>query len=235
MQLNVAVLEDDQALREDILVPELVALGFRAEGFASSTALYERIRESPFDLAVIDIALDGEHGLDIAQRLRAMATIGIIALTGRTVQSERISGLRESIDAWLTKPVELDLLAATLHSVSRRLHPGKKPCTRAVGDHAWRLNDDGWQLQAPDGREMSLNLAERRLLTRLFRMPNEPVARDALIAELAEPDADFDPHRLEMLIHRLRRKIVRSFGTALPLRSVRGCGYLVLGSDSRSS
>ncbi len=234
MQLSVAVLEDDRALRDDILVPELQALGFRAEGFAHSAGLYERMRVNPFDLAVIDIALDGEYGLDVAQRLRAMALIGIVTLTGRAVHSERIIGLRESIDAWLTKPVEIELLAATLHSVSRRLHPRKSPSDRASAEKSWQLTDNGWHLQSPDGREMSLNLAERRVLTRLFLSPNEPVLRESLISVVAEPDEDFDPHRLDMLIHRLRRKIVRSFGMALPLRAVRGCGYLILGGDSRS-
>lgn len=237
MRLSVAVLEDDEALREDILVPQLDAYGFRAHGFAHSSDLYERMRVDPFDLAVLDIALDGEHGLDIAQRLRSMAAIGIVTLTGRASHGERINGLRDSIDAWLTKPVEIELLAATLQSVSRRVHPYPRPppAVFAALVGAWKLSADGWHLQAPDGREVMLNMAERRVLSVLFRSPNEPVARDSLIAELAEPDVDFDPHRLEMLVHRLRRKIADGVGQALPLRSVRGCGYIVFSDNTREA
>nr|WP_255692543.1 helix-turn-helix domain-containing protein [Luteimonas sp. XNQY3] len=72
-----------------------------------------------------------------------------------------------------------------------------------------------------------MSLPERRLMAQLAAMPKEPVTREALIAALAEDVDDFDPHRLEMLIHRLRKKCLQATGHELPVRTVRGVGYVL--------
>lgn len=225
--LHVAVLEDDDEFREEILVRGLARPGFRVEGFATSDALDRRMRATTFDLLVLDIGLAGEHGLDVARRLRGLSPIGIVALTGRADRAEQIAGLGESVDAWLLKPVDIDVLAATLHSVGRRLGADTGSSGR------WRIDDNGWHLRAPDGSSLVLTLVERQLLRRLFAAAGEPVARAELIAALAPAGDEFDPHRLEMLVHRLRRRIGEQLGTALPLRALRGRGYVLVAGDER--
>jgi len=233
---TVAVLEDDAEFRDVILVPELRAHGFEAEGFATSAELYRRMLGGGFDLLVLDIGLAGEHGLDVAASLRAVSTIGIVALTGRGDRAEQIAGLDASIDAWLSKPVEIDLLVATLRSVARRLGSALPQPVPMVGERGgWQLEDDGWHIRGPDGRNLALSLAERRVLLRLFGTPGEPVTREELVADLASNAEEFDPHRLDMLVHRLRRKVLDRFGAGLPLRAVRGCGYVLLGAEERNA
>lgn len=229
MAFNVAVLEDDAEFREAILVPELSALGFDVEGFATSVDLERRMLSKSFDVLVLDVGLSGEHGLDVARRLRARsATIGIIILTGRGIQEEQVAGLRESIDAWLAKPIDMDVLAATLISVVRRLRAGAGDAMPSAEANEWRITANGWQLVAPQGQQLDLNLAERLLLSRLFRTPRETVARDELIACIASTPEEFDPHRLEMLVHRLRRRVLERLGESLPVRAIRGSGYMAL-------
>ena len=80
---------------------------------------------------------------------------------------------------------------------------------------------------------MPLNLLERHLLIRLFASAGELVAHADLIDALAVVGGAFDRHRLEIVVHRLRRKTQQHFGSALPLRSIRGSGY-VLAADERS-
>lgn len=233
MRVKVAVLEDDVALREEILVPQLDATGFDVEGFGSSAELYRRMTAVPFELLVLDLKLPNENGLDVARHLRATSPIGIVTLTGRGSQAERIRGLTETVDAWLAKPVEIELLAATLYSLARRMRLGANGAGEAPVSAGWRLSSAGWRLHAPDDRNIPLNLLERRLLMRLFATPGDLVTHDELVADLASAVENFDQHRLEMLIHRLRRKIERQLGESLPLRSVRGSGYVMLASDER--
>ncbi|MFC4820859.1 response regulator transcription factor [Dokdonella ginsengisoli] len=233
MPLKVAVLEDDVALREDILVPRLADSGFDVEGFGSSTELYRRMIAVSFEVLVLDLRLDGESGLDIARYLAQVSSIGIVMLTGRGTGEDRVRGLSELVDAWLDKPVDLDLLVATLRSIARRTRSDAS-AQRGALVQAWRLSDSGWRLHAPDGRSVPLNLLERRLLTRLLATEGEPVTHDDLIADLSVLAENFDRHRLEIVIHRLRRKADGQLGLSLPLRAVRGVGYLMLVVDERS-
>lgn len=79
MTFNVAVLEDDAEFREAILVPELAALGLLVEGFATSADLERRMLVTCFDVLVLDVGLSGEHGLDVARRMRVrFPAMGIV-------------------------------------------------------------------------------------------------------------------------------------------------------------
>lgn len=234
MSFTVAVLEDDNEFRDAILVPELTEFGFAVEGFGTSTELDRRMLTTSFDVLVLDVGLSGEHGLDVARRLRARCGIGIVTLTGRGMQDEQVLGLRESVDAWLMKPIDMDVLAAMLVSVARRLRPDAPTAERLPVTEPWRIAANGWQLVAPDGQEMALNLPERLLLARLFGTPGEAVDREELIACIASAPTDFDPHRLEMLVHRLRRRVLEKLGASLPVRAIRGFGYMALVIDERN-
>ena len=110
-------------------------------------------------------------------------------------------------------------LPATIASTGsvRRVSPGI----------AWQLQADGWRLCAPDGTGLDLGRAERAFLQPLFASPGQPVGREALIANLTDSPWDFDPHRLEVLAHRLRNRVRAATGFALPLRAPRGLGYLL--------
>lgn len=72
-----------------------------------------------------------------------------------------------------------------------------------------------------------MNLAERTLMARLAATPGVPVAREELNEALARGVPDADPHRLEMLVYRLRRKCLKQARAELPLRAVRGVGYVL--------
>lgn len=224
---QVAVVEDDQELRERILVPGLADFGFAASGMASAEALYRAMLGTPFDLVVLDVGLPQEDGFSVARHLRQARamSIGIVMLTGRTHSRDRVRGLDEGSDVYLAKPVELEVLAATLHSLLRRMRAHTTPSPAIDTPPDWRLEPDGWCLRSPDDVQVALTLAERRVLMRLFAERGEPIARDQLIADLTDDIYAFDPHRLEMLVHRLRRKIEDRTGQPAPLRAARGTGY----------
>ncbi|MFT3792812.1 MAG: response regulator transcription factor [Rudaea sp.] len=228
MDLKVAVLEDDTELREQILVPQLRESGFEVEGYAASGELFAAMPVKAFDLLVLDIGLPDVDGFTVARQLREEWPIGIVVLTGRRAAADRIKGLSEAADAWLVKPVGVDVLAATLQSLARRM---RMPLRADEVPARWRLSPEGWRLHAPDGRSLALNHSGRRLLARLFETPGELVTHDELVRTLVHAVEDFDPHRLEMLIHRLRRKVAAELGRPLPLRSVRGQGYIFFVDD----
>jgi len=230
---RIALVEDDDVLRDDILVPGLRACGHQVEGFRSPRELYRRLLAASFDVAVLDVGLPGEDGLSVARHLRTGSPIGIVMLTGRSRRDERLRALGEAADAWLSKPVEVEIIAATIGSLLRRMRMPLAPAVLRPSSR-WHLSANGWHLHGPSGEGVELTRAERLLLETLAAAAGEPVPRERLTAALGGDDHDFDPHRIEMVVHRLRRKVAERFGTALPLRSVRGHGYVLLDSENEA-
>lgn len=233
--LRVAVVEDDPDLREKILLPSLGDYGFEVEGFESPASLYRRMLAARFDIVVLDIGLPGENGLSAARHLRNVSEkLGLVMLTGSQERQNHARALSDGADAYLSKPVDVEILAMTLRSLARRMalpDADIAPVTHA--DEAsfsahWRIASDGWCLFSPSGGMLALTRPERSLMKRLEAARGEPVYREELIAVLVDNTLEFDPHRLDMLVHRLRRKAASISDNAhpLPLLAARGVGYL---------
>lgn len=220
--LRLALLDDDDLLRERVLAPKLTQFGFEVRTYASAASLEAGIQRDAPDIFVLDIGLPDGDGFEVARRMRAaMPAVGIVILTGRADNVDRVRGLFEGADAYLAKPVEIDVLIATLHSVARRLLPSPEPNGR------WALSQDEWFLLSPSGARVMLSKSERRLLEAMLQHADQVVPRDALIAALTDDVDAFDPHRLDSIVHRLRRKVLAALGEPLPLNAVHGAGYIL--------
>jgi len=89
----------------------------------------------------------------------------------------------------------------------------------------WFFDAKQWTLTSPDGRRVSLSSAEYGLLTVLAATPGQPVERAALFQALGRDASGPDDRSIDLLISRLRRKF-ESSDFALPVKSVRGIGYV---------
>ena len=203
----VMVVEDDEELREVILVPALAVTGFNVVAVGSARETYREMLSCEFALFVIDVGLPEEDGFSIVRHLRGLTRAGLILLTGRASVGDRVRGLDVSADAYLAKPVDASLLVATLRSIGRRVEvedvpqPDRKH--RASG---WTFDLNGWRLIAPSGGTVKLSVAERELLELLLEASGQVVPRKRIVARLVAKISGFEEERLEMLIFRLRRK-----------------------------
>jgi DNA-binding response OmpR family regulator len=221
--LRLLLLEDDDLLRDRILVPKLTQFGFQVTATRSSAQLHQAVLKGTPDIFLLDVGLPDADGFDVARSLRAtLPGAGIVMLTGRGDNVDRVRGLFEGADAYLSKPVEIDVLVATLYSVARRLQPAS-----SVARGKWTLSPDEWFLLSPTGARVMLSKSERRLLEAMMHRADEVVSREDLISVLTDDVTAFDPHRLDSIVHRLRRKVLAALGEPLPLNAVHGTGYIL--------
>lgn len=223
--LAIALLEDDLILRDRILRPQLADYGMAVEPFTTAAELYHRLEGRDFDIVVLDVGLPDEDGFAVTQRLRILRpALGLVMLTGRSDTTNRVRGLNEGADAYLTKPVEIEVLVATVQSVARRA-PSAMIFTN-VKSGGWSLDSKGWRLIEPGGTAILLTKSERKFVACLLDRPHEVVAREILVQALTDDASSFDLHRLDNLLHRLRRKVKSVTGHPLPIKPVHGEGYV---------
>ncbi|MEI8170740.1 MAG: response regulator transcription factor [Rhodoferax sp.] len=241
-KLRVFLVEDTADLREEIVFG-LTALGLDVSGFGDAIGLYRALAVKSCDIVVIDVGLPGEDGFSIAQHLRNNPTLGIVFLTARATLDDRLHGLGMGADAYLVKPIDVRELAATLRAVDRRLFG--KPETTLVASLAakgspsapvtacWSLSADDWVLRNPQGCELTVTDTERRFLKIMVASAGQVVERETLIDAFAQIVSDYDPHRLDALVSRLRKRTEMAGLGSLPLQSIRGTGYVFSVQDRR--
>jgi two-component system, OmpR family, response regulator PhoP len=231
----ILVVEDDPGMRDDILIPGLKQAGYNAVGAGSAAEAYRIMLTCDFSLFILDVGLPDEDGLTVAKHLRTLTDAGIVIFTSRRRKKfDHIRGLDEGADVYVTTPIDIDVLIATVRSVLRRLERQKfgsfNRGFRSEIPPGWNFDGDSWNLASPGGESVRLTQAERLVVSLLAASPGKAVARDTIISRLSQDVHDFDPHRLEMLIHRLRRKVFSATKEQLPLNAVRGVGYVLLAS-----
>lgn len=228
---RVVLVEDDEELR-NLLMADLVARGFQVVGLPSAERLYRHLAVQSCDVVLLDIGLPGEDGYSVTAHLRQLSTVGIILLTARGGAAEMRRGLKHGADLFLTKPVDYDVLASSIFNLHARLlrhatlNAGAEARTKPSS--TWSLTADDWTLRGPQDLQLPLLEAERAFLQPLFARPGQAVPREELIAALTHQPWDYDPHRLEVLLHRLRGRVKAKFDCVLPVRAVRGKGYLLV-------
>ena len=158
-------------------------------------------------ILVLDAMLPDGDGLSRVSHLRTTyPAMGIIMLTGRLLSEDKVSGLSLGADHYLTKPVNLAELGATLVSLSRRLRVVPSPDPRAP--KAWRFDPARRQLLSPTRVNVDITDTESRLLGALIQARCAALTRGAWSRRWA-PAPRPDTHRLDAHMHRLRRSCAR--------------------------
>jgi len=224
---HIAVVEDYAGLLTD-LVEFLELRGFLVRGFESAESFFSVWPATHFDLLLLDVALPGVSGLEIAQRVRSHDennTTGVVMLTALDDNDDQVLGFNAGADVYLSKRSSLDVIEAACHGVLRRLgrHEADRPVIPA--EQCWRLHPKDWRLRTPNGMALDLTHAEVRLLRALCETPGKAVTREALLVHLDKQETSFTLRNLDNTASRLRRKVQAACGLELPLRPSYGKGY----------
>ncbi len=224
---HIVVVDDDADVRET------VAEYLRRSGFAVSeadggAALREIMASRPIDLAILDINMPGDDGLTLAREIRGAGQAGIIMLTARGDDVDRIVGLEIGADDYVTKPYNPRELLARAKAVLRRSSQGgEAPATlgREVQMGKCRLNLDSRKLYEADGSEVPLTAMEFDLLQAFAEHPRRVLSRDRLLDLAHNKEIEAFDRSIDTRITRIRRKIERDPAKPSCLKTVRAAGY----------
>lgn len=225
---TVALVEDEPVLREEMAF-QLRHLGFRVEPFENAAQFYRHMAAARSTVAILDIGLPAEDGLSICRHLREHDNqMGIVFVTAHGLREDRLRGLGAGADAYLAKPVDMDELVLILERLALRSGGQAQAQARPLPESrsgAWSLDLGTALLVTPNGVRFRVTANESIFLQKMMHKAGDACTPVELAAAIGIYPDDLDKHRVEVIISRLRGKVQRSAGIALPVRAVRGVGY----------
>jgi two-component system, OmpR family, response regulator len=179
------------------------------------------VGEADPEAAVVDVAMPGMSGFELARRIKESApAIMVILLTARDAVDDRVRGLDAGADDYLTKPFHLAELCARLRAVQRR-GALQSPTALTVGP--LRLDLTRSRAHA-DGREVRLSRTEFDVLRVLAERAGEPVSREELLRAVWDTTQHIDGNVVDQYLSYLRRKLAQhAIGVRITTR--RGVGF----------
>ncbi len=213
-------------IEDDVRMATAIRRGLRTEGIVADVAgrgdtALGMARATAYDALVLDVMLPGIDGFETCRRLRADGVwTPIIMLTARDGVEDRIRGLDEGADDYLTKPFSLAELLARVRALVRR-GPVERPVVLSAGD--LRLDPATREVWRGD-REIELSAREFGLLEAFMRRPGHVLSQTQLLDAAWDLGYRQNSNVVEVYVRYLREKIDRPFGVA-SLETVRGIGY----------
>lgn len=209
---------------------------FEARDYTVFTAhngaeMWRKIAEHPIALVLLDVGLPGKDGLELARELRAHDEyLGIILVTARDDDIDKIVGLESGANDYVTKPYNSRELLARVKITLRETHfrrPREANHRRRFG--RWTLDMNHRYVHDDHGARVALSRGEISLLIALARQPGKVKSRQQLMAVISDRPQEVSHRTVDVLIARLRRKLETNPSHPELLVTARGEGYALLG------
>jgi two-component system OmpR family response regulator len=230
LRKQILIVDDDEEIAS-LLPAYLAPYGYDAHTAADGSGMRQQLSRLAIDLIVLDVMLPGTDGLMLARELRRQSRVPLIMLTARADPADRVLGLENGADDYISKPFEPRELVARIQSVLRRAatHSPPEATTRSdvICFDGWELHRKNHCLHTPEGLVIALSNAEFRLLCLLLRMPRRPFRRDQLLEQGHRYALESGERSVDLLISRLRQKLARTAQGLTFIKTVRGVGYML--------
>lgn len=227
MDLKIMVLEDEFSIRSFITI-NLKREGYEVlEASSGEEAIEIFNKNRDIRIAVLDVMLPGIDGFEVLKYLREKSTtIGIIMLTARSQEQDKVLGLEYGADDYITKPFSPTELIARLRSLLRRLH------SNVIEEEASDILISGdFTLNAADrkffknNKEIELTPKEFEILELFMKNIGKSLSRDQLLNEIWGKNYFGDLKVVDVNIRRIRKKIENEPANPAYLKTVWGYGY----------
>ena len=227
---KILVVEDEDAIRE------VVALNLRLAGYevteaaSAEQALAVFSPSAGFDVAVLDIMLPGMNGFSLCETIRRdSASIGIIMLSAKTLETDKIKGLSIGADDYMTKPFSVSELLARVEALVRRV--GRQGASSAAPEPDGRMVsgvfvlDQKSRVLYKNGTPIDLTQVEFQIMELFFANPGVALVREKILEGVWGENYFGDVKIVDVNIRRLRMKIEDEPSSPQHILTVWGYGY----------
>ncbi len=216
--MRILVVEDEPALSHQ-LEQSIGGAGYAVDCAADGDQADFLVRTESYDAVILDLGLPCVDGLTLLRNWRdAALTVPVLVLTARGSWHERVKGIDDGADDYVTKPFQMEEVLARLRGLIRRANGQPRP-TLTCGSVTL---DPRLARVTRDGGTVKLTSHEFRVLSYLMHNHDRVVPQRELIDHIYAHDADRDSNTVEVFIARLRRKL-----GAGAIETVRGLGYRI--------
>ncbi|MEA2483192.1 MAG: two-component system, OmpR family, response regulator [Thermoleophilaceae bacterium] len=220
--MRLLLVEDDEKLAR------AVTRGLRGEGYAVDVAIdgdaaLAQAAVYDYDAVVLDVMLPRRDGFEVCRALRQRGCWApVLMLTARGGVHDRIDGLDAGADDYLSKPFDFGELLARLRALLRRT-PIDRPAVLTVGDV---VLDPATRCVSYTGRPLELTAREFAVLEYLVRRAGDVVTRTELLDHVWDENFAGSTNVVDVYVGYLRKKLGGD-GSAAPIRTVRGVGFVL--------
>ncbi len=225
---KILILEDEANIRSFVVI-NLKRAGYDVLEAETGRQALELLKENPdVRVAILDIMLPDIDGFEVCRTIRASnTTIGIIMLTARTQEMDKVTGLMIGADDYVPKPFSPSELVARVDSLARRINGGEARFSepqRAVSSGRFTLDLRSRALEK-GGESIELTQIEFQIMKYFLENKNKAVSRDEMLAAVWGEDYFGDAKIVDVNLHRLRLKIEDNPAAPVHLVAIRGFGY----------
>ena len=226
MEHSIYLADDEKSIRE-LLHSFLTSDGYTVRSFESGDALLEAFRQEPAELVILDIMMPGIDGFAVCKHIREKNnTLGIIMLSAKSQEMDKVNGLMLGADDYITKPFSPSELVARVDAVYRRvsMSSAKQEPETELRSGPFQLNIRSRSLTR-DGQKIDLTQVEFQLMEHFMRNPNVALDRSALLTTVWGDSYFGDDKIVDVNVRRLRMKIEPEPSNPKYLTTVWGFGY----------
>ena len=226
-QDHILIVEDEPITREQ-LISYFEEEGFRVSSTGSGSEVLSMIADNDVILVLLDIKLPGKDGLTLTREIRAQSDIGIILVTSKQEQIDRILGLESGADDYVTKPFDPRELLSRTKNLIRRVHiqQSQRRKNHIHTFDGWQLNLNKRELTSPEGQHTTLSAGEYQLLLAFMEKAGEVMNRDQLMFRIRNREWFPADRYIDVLVGQLRKKLGERAANAKIIATIHGTGYL---------
>ncbi len=225
---KILVVEDENSIRE-LIVLNLKMADFEVVEAASAEDALEIFSAAPdgFDCAILDIMLPGMNGFSLCENIRrASPVVGIVMLSAKSLEADKINALSIGADDYMTKPFSITELKARIEALCRRVErtgaqagdDGKLVCGEFVLDEKSRM-------LLKNGNQIDLTQVEFQIMELFFKNAGTALVREKILESVWGENYYGDVKIVDVNIRRLRMKIEDEPSTPQHILTVWGYGY----------
>ena len=222
---KVLILEDEVSIRSFVVI-NLKRAGYEAIEAGTGMEALEKLKENPdIGVAILDIMLPDIDGFEVCRTIRATnKTIGIIMLTARTQEMDKVTGLMTGADDYVTKPFSPAELTARIDALYRRVGGDSGGDAAEQQQGPFLLNTRNRTLEK-NGKRIKLTQVEYAIMKLFMQNPCRALSREDILTSVWGRDFDGELKIVDVNIRRLRIKIEDDTANPTYITTVWGYGY----------